>query len=158
MFRLNRITRENYRDALTLTTDSEGKLLLQEEWLPSLAYSLVQSQFEKEWDVALIECEQLPIGYVMYGKWPEKDRYVLRRFAIDRFHGPTVTGHTLNQLTNLFSGEFYPAFTSTVTGYAPIAPAVGSSSFSTTTVASNTERVSLALAPVRSTTSFTFSR
>ena len=84
MFRLNRITRENYRDALTLTTDSEGKLLLQEEWLPSLAYSLVQSQFEKEWDVALIECEQLPIGYVMYGKWPEKDRYVLRRFAIDR--------------------------------------------------------------------------
>ena len=84
MFRLNRITRENYRDALTLTTDLEGKLLLQEEWLPSLAYSLVQSQFEKEWDVALIECEQLPIGYVMYGKWPEKDRYVLRRFAIDR--------------------------------------------------------------------------
>ena len=37
MFRINRITRENYRDALTLTTDSEGKLLLQEEWLPSLA-------------------------------------------------------------------------------------------------------------------------
>ena len=91
MLRLEKITRDNWRAALQLTTNANGEHTLQEEWVPSLAHALVQSRFEKNWDVSLITAGNVPVGYAMYGAWPEKDRYVILRFAIDaRFQGRGV--------------------------------------------------------------------
>ena len=82
MIRLEKITRENWRKAVFITTDPEHKCPLDETWVTSTAFSIVQSTFEPEWESRLIMEDETIIGFVFYGKWDE-NRYLLCRYVID---------------------------------------------------------------------------
>lgn len=82
MIRLEEITRENWRKAVFVTTDPQCKCPIEEQWVMSSAFSIVQSAFEKEWQSRLIIDDKKVIGFVFYGL-SEQNRPLLCRYAID---------------------------------------------------------------------------
>ena len=70
MIRLEKINRSNWRSATFVTSDPEHKRPLDEEWVTSTAFSIVQSVYEKEWESRLIMDDDEVIGFVFtdYGK------------------------------------------------------------------------------------------
>lgn len=77
------ITKDNWRDAAFLTTDPERANPLDQQWIASNAFSMLQAIYDKVWDCRLIMAEDIPVGFVFYGYWQEKDRYLLCRYMID---------------------------------------------------------------------------
>lgn len=83
MIHLEKITRENWREATFVTTDPGRKCPLDEEWVTGTAFSIVQSVFEPEWESRLIMDDDTIIGFVFYGLWEEKNAPLLCRYTID---------------------------------------------------------------------------
>lgn len=83
--RLEKVTSENWRKAVFLTTDPERKMPLDEKWITSNAYSLLQCIYDKEWDCRLLMDGETAVGFVFYGHWPE-EQYMLCRDMIDVKH------------------------------------------------------------------------
>ena len=81
--KLERITQDNWKMAVFLTTDPERKIPLDEQWLASNAFSLLQCQYDPDWDCRLMLDGDMPVGFVFYGYWRERDRYLLCRYMID---------------------------------------------------------------------------
>lgn len=81
--KLEPVTQENWRRAVFLTTDPERKIPLDEQWLTSNAFSLLQCQFEQDWDCRLMLDGDNAVGFVFYGYWRERGRYLLCRYMID---------------------------------------------------------------------------
>ena len=77
------VTRENWRQAVFLTTDPERKIPLDEKWLTSNAFSLLQCQYDPDWDCRLLMDGEKSVGFVFYGYWRECSRYLLCRYMID---------------------------------------------------------------------------
>ena len=77
------VTSDNWRKATFLTTDPERKIPLDEQWLTSNAFSLLQCHYDPDWDCRLMLDGEEAIGFVFYGYWREKDRYLLCRYMID---------------------------------------------------------------------------
>lgn len=77
------VTAENWRDAVFLTTDPERKIPLDEKWLTSNAFSLLQCHYDPDWNCRLMLDGEEPVGFVFYGYWREEDRYLLCRYMID---------------------------------------------------------------------------
>lgn len=77
------VTADNWRDAVFLTTDPDRKIPLDEKWITSNAYSLLQCVYDDDWDCRLLMDDDQPVGFVFYGRWPEEDRYLLCRYMID---------------------------------------------------------------------------
>ncbi len=77
------VTKDNWRDAISLTTDPERQNPLDQQWVTSNAFSLLQSLYDPDWDCRLILADGRAVGFVFYGYWEEKDRYLLCRFMID---------------------------------------------------------------------------
>ena len=86
MIHLEKIDRHNWRRATFVTTDPEHKCPLDEEWLTSAAFSIVQSVYEPEWQSRLIMDDDAIIGFVFYGWWTTKDAPLLCRYMIDIDH------------------------------------------------------------------------
>lgn len=84
--RLERVTPENWRKAVFLTTDPERKMPLDEKWITSNAYSLLQCVYDAEWDCRILMDGENAVGFVFYGHWPEEDQYMLCRYMIDVRH------------------------------------------------------------------------
>lgn len=80
---LRPVTAENWRQATFLTTDPERKCPLDEQWLTSNAFSLLQTHYDPDWDYRLIVADGTSVGSVFYGYWREADRYLLCRYMID---------------------------------------------------------------------------
>lgn len=80
---LVKITAENWKDAVFLTTDPERKTPLEEQWIANNAFSLLQSLYEPDWDCRLLTEEGTPVGFVFYGYWRERQHYLLCRYMID---------------------------------------------------------------------------
>ncbi len=80
------VTKDNWRDAVFLTTDPERKNPLDQQWVTSNAFSLLQSLYDSDWDCRLILADGQAVGFVFYGYWVEKDRYLLCRYMIDERH------------------------------------------------------------------------
>lgn len=100
------VTSENWRDAVFLTTDPERQNPLDQQWIASNAFSLLQSLYDPDWDCRLIFLEGKAVGFVFYGYWAEKGRYLLCRYMIDERHQgkgygkaalPTVVAHIRQQ-------------------------------------------------------------
>lgn len=81
MIYLKEITKENWRQAIFVTTDKEGKCPLEEQWVTSTAFSIAQSVFEPQWQSRLIMEDEKIIGFVFYGL--SENRALLCRYVID---------------------------------------------------------------------------
>ena len=77
------VTKDNWRKAIFLTTDPDRRMNLEEQWIASNAYSVLQSQFEPDWDCRLMLDGDKAVGFVFYGYWQEADHYLLCRYMID---------------------------------------------------------------------------
>ena len=77
------VTQQNWRPAVFLTTDPERKIPLDEKWLTSNAFSLLQCHYDPDWDCRLMMDGDKAVGFVFYGYWRERDRYLLCRYMID---------------------------------------------------------------------------
>ena len=86
MIHLEKINRENWRQATFVTTDPERKCPLDEKWVTSAAFSIVQSVYEPEWESRLIMDDETIVGFVFYGWWKEKDAPLFCRYMIDIDH------------------------------------------------------------------------
>ena len=80
------VTADNWKTALFLTTDPERKIPLDEQWIANNAFSLVQCQYDPDWDCRLMMDGEQAIGFVFFGYWREEDRYMLCRYMIDVKH------------------------------------------------------------------------
>lgn len=82
------ITSENWRNAIFLTTDAERVNPLDQKWLASNAFSLLQAHYDTDWDCRIIMNGEEAVGFAFYGYWRERDIYLLCRYMIDeRFQG-----------------------------------------------------------------------
>ncbi|MBR1779917.1 MAG: GNAT family N-acetyltransferase [Oscillospiraceae bacterium] len=83
MMHLESIRRENWRQAAFVTTDPNRNCPLDEEWVASAAFSIVQSVYEPEWKSRLIMDDDIIVGFVFYGWWEKKSAPLLCRYMID---------------------------------------------------------------------------
>lgn len=81
--RLEKVTSDNWRNAVFLTTDPDRKMPLDEKWITSNAYSLLQCVYDEEWDCRILMDGEKAVGFVFYGYWSEEDQYMLCRYMID---------------------------------------------------------------------------
>ncbi len=77
------VTKDNWRDAVFLTTDKERLNPLDQQWVTSNAFSLLQTVYDPDWDCRLILADEKAVGFVFYGYWAEKNAYLLCRYMID---------------------------------------------------------------------------
>ncbi|OLA29380.1 MAG: hypothetical protein BHW33_06435 [Firmicutes bacterium CAG:137_57_8] len=92
---LTEVTGENWKQAVFLTTDPERKIPLDEKWIISNAFSLLQARYDPNWDCRLLVDGETPVGFAFYGYWQERDRYLLCRYMIDvRYQGRPAGGGT----------------------------------------------------------------
>ncbi|WP_150270003.1 GNAT family N-acetyltransferase [Paenibacillus tepidiphilus] len=82
--RLVDVTRENWLRVVLLTTNKDNRHTLDEEFVASNAYSIVESFFEESWTIKAIEHEGNMIGFAMYGIPENGSFHEIRRFMIDR--------------------------------------------------------------------------
>ena len=57
------VTADNWKTALFLTTDPERKIPLDEQWIANNAFSLVQCQYDPDWDCRLMMDGEQAVGY-----------------------------------------------------------------------------------------------
>ncbi len=82
------VSGENWRQAVFLTTDPERKFPLDEQWMASNAFSLLQAHYDPNWDCRLILAGETAVGFVFYGYVEEYSQYWICRYMIDeRFQG-----------------------------------------------------------------------
>ena len=86
MIRLEKITRENWRQATFVSSIPGHTCPLDEEWVTSTAFSIVQSVYEPEWESRLIMEDEKIIGFVFYGMWDKKNAPLFCRYTIDIDH------------------------------------------------------------------------
>lgn len=84
--RLEKVTAENWREAVFLTTDPERKIPLEEQWLANNAFSLLQCVYDGDWDCCLMMDGNEPVGFVFYGIDRDEDYYLICRYMIDVKH------------------------------------------------------------------------
>lgn len=78
------ITKDNWKKVIFLTTNTENRHTLSEEFVASNAYSILESFYEDQWNIKAIQHEGELIGFTMYGLCEERNFYELCRFMIDR--------------------------------------------------------------------------
>lgn len=82
------VTKSNWKKAVFLTTDPERTMPLDEGWILNNAFSLLQVHYDPDWDCRLLVEAGTPVGFVFYGHWRERNRYLLCRYMIDiRYQG-----------------------------------------------------------------------
>lgn len=84
--RLEEITEDNWRDIVLLTTEDSGIPRVCEQYVASNALSIVQAVYEGTWNVNAVYCGKRPVGFVMYGYHPYREKYELCRIMIDHKH------------------------------------------------------------------------
>lgn len=78
------ITKDNWLKTILLTTNEDNQHTLDEEFVASNTYSIVESIYEADWTIQAIEHDEQLIGFAMYGLPEGGHAYELRRFMIDR--------------------------------------------------------------------------
>ena len=81
---LEPITPDNWRQAVFLTTDPKRENPLDQEWLCSNAFSMLQAIYEPDCQCRLIRADGKAVGFVMFEAWEEKGgEPLLCRYMID---------------------------------------------------------------------------
>lgn len=81
--RLEKVTAENWRDAVFLTTDPDRRIPLDEKWIANNAFSLLQCCYDKDWDCRILMDGDKAVGFVFYGYDRDEEHYLLCRYMID---------------------------------------------------------------------------
>ena len=81
--RLIPVTGDNWRDAVFLTTDPERKIPLDEKWITSNAYSMLQCIYDEDWDCRILMDGETAVGFAFYGFLPQEQRGYLCRYMFD---------------------------------------------------------------------------
>ncbi|WNS46329.1 GNAT family N-acetyltransferase [Paenibacillus sp. MMS20-IR301] len=82
--RLIDITSSNWEKVILLTTNPNNQHTLDEEFVASNTYSIVESIYEADWTIKAVEEDGQLVGFAMYGLPEGSGAYELRRFMIDR--------------------------------------------------------------------------
>lgn len=82
MLHLEPVTAENWRDAVFLTTDPAHENPLDQQWVTSTAFSMLQAVYENAWDCRILYDGETAVGFVFYGLW-KGERPLLCRYTID---------------------------------------------------------------------------
>ena len=69
MLHLEPVTAQNWRDGVFLTTDPDHRNPLDEEWVTSTAFSMLQAVYEENWDCRIIYDGETAVGFFFYGLW-----------------------------------------------------------------------------------------
>ena len=80
------VTENNWRSAVFLTTDPARNIPLDEKWITSNAFSLLQCQYDPDWDCRLLMDGDRAVGFVFYGYLTDEKRAWLCRCMIDVKH------------------------------------------------------------------------
>lgn len=88
MLRLEPIMPENWRKAVFISTDPEHNCPLDEQWVTSSAFSMLQAIYEPQWRCRLILDDDVPVGFAFYGiaELADWKGPALCRYAIDVDH------------------------------------------------------------------------
>ena len=101
------VTQDNWRKAVFLTTAADRKICLDEEWIAANAFSLLQCQYDPDWDCRLLMDGETAVGFLFYGYWREKDRYLLCRYMIDaEYQGRGYGSAFLPMAVELIRGQY----------------------------------------------------
>lgn len=82
MLHLEPVTPQNWRDGVFITTDPDHNNPLDEEWVTSTAFSMLQAVYEDSWDCRIVYDGEAAVGFVFYGLWKD-GRPLLCRYTID---------------------------------------------------------------------------
>ena len=77
------VTADNWRMATFLTTDPDRKIPLDEQWIASNAFSLLQCRYDPDWDCRLLMDGATAVGFVFYGLDRDTGYHLLCRYMID---------------------------------------------------------------------------
>lgn len=77
------VTADNWREAVFLTTDPERRIPLDEKWITSNAYSMLQCIYDEDWDCRILKDGEKAVGFVFIGFLPDEQRAYLCRYMID---------------------------------------------------------------------------
>ena len=81
--RLINITKKNWEAVLELTTNENEAHTLDERFIYSNAWSMVQAEYENGWTIKAIQEDQTIIGFTMYGWCESRKLYELCSFMED---------------------------------------------------------------------------
>ncbi len=75
---------DNWKQAALLTTDPERRNPLDQQWVTSNAFSLLQAAYDPAWTCRLIRADGRPVGFAFFGLWEERGSVpLLCRYMID---------------------------------------------------------------------------
>ena len=80
------VTKDNWRTATFLTTDPDRKIPLDEQWIANNAFSLLQCQYDPNWDCRILADGDTAVGFLFYGYDTETGHHLLCRYMIDVDH------------------------------------------------------------------------
>ena len=83
MLTLSPITADNWKAAAFLSTEPERSIPLDQEWVTSNAFSMLQAVYDPGWTCRLILDDGKPVGFVFFGMWEEKQAPLFCRYMID---------------------------------------------------------------------------
>lgn len=105
---------DNWRKAAFLTTDAERLNPLDQQWVTSNAFSLLQAVYDPAWTCRLILSDGKPVGFAFFGLWEERGNApLLCRYMIDvdcqgRGLGAQALPLVLDEMYALYGrGEIY---------------------------------------------------
>ena len=76
----------NWREAVFLTTDKEHLNPLDQKWVTSNAFSMLQAIYDPTWTCRLILDGEKAVGFAFFGLWGEEKRPLLCRYMVDVDH------------------------------------------------------------------------
>ncbi len=75
---------DNWKQAVLLTTDPERLNPLDQQWVTSNAFSLLQAAYDPAWTCRLVCSDGKPVGFAFFGLWEERGNVpLLCRYMID---------------------------------------------------------------------------
>ena len=81
--RLVPVTADNWKKAIFLTTDASENFPIEERWIASNTFSLLQCHYDADWDCRLMMDGEKAVGFVFYGYWRERDHHLICRYMVD---------------------------------------------------------------------------
>lgn len=108
--KLEKITPANWKDAAFLTTDASKKYPLDEKWIASNCFSLLQCFYDSNWDCRLLLDGDQAVGFVFYGLDVDSGHYLLCRYMIDfryqnQGYGKAFLPMVIDQIRSQFACE-----------------------------------------------------
>ena len=106
---LVRVNSSNWEKAAELTTNEDGIPTLYEKFIAGNACSILESIYEKGWQSFIIEENNTPVGFTMFGFNEKEGFYEICRLMIDfRHQGRGLGRKALRLIIKKMCEEFSP--------------------------------------------------